>query len=143
MRPKRVLCVSYDAALLITRRLLLERAGDVVTSASSFKEASAHCRKGKFDLLILGHSIPLNDKARLMKLFRVHRHAPILSLQKQGEEPVPNADYYAFSSGPEEWLQLVAAILEKRTSPGGPASASTKLGPTSEPAKARKPSQSA
>ena len=145
--PNRVLCVSYDMALLTTRRLLLEGAGHEVTPASSFTEASEHCKEGKFDLFILGHSLPVGDKADLVKILRARGPTPILSLQVPGDGNTPGADYCAFSSGPEEWLQLVSVILEKRSfhgaAPNRSASAPAKHGPLSESGEARKPPQSA
>jgi len=145
--PNRVLCVSYDVALLTTRRLLLEGAGHEVTPASSFTEASEHCKEGEFDLFILGHSIPVGDIADLIRISRAHGSAPILSLQVPGDGNTPGADYCAFSSGPEEWLQLVSVILEKRCSHGAVANRSTsappKHRPRSESGDARKPPRSA
>ena len=146
MRPHRVLCVSYDVALLTTRRLLLEHDGYRVTASASFKEASEQCAKRHFDLFILGHSIPATDKARLMKTFRAHCGAPILSLQTLDEEKAPDADYYVFSPSPEEWLQLVATILGKSTRLGASATGppdAPKLPPASASTKTRKPPQSA
>ena len=147
MPPSRVLCVSYDVALLTTRRLLLERAGHEVKPASSFREASAQCKKGNLNLLILGHSIPLGDKTALVRIFRAYCPAPILSLQIPGEEKTPDADYYAFSPAPEDWLQLVAAILEEHTSHSAAterrASPPAKPAPRPESGMAKKPSQSA
>ena len=146
MRPHRVLCVSYDVALLTTRRLLLERDGYTVTASASFKAASEQCENRQFDLFILGQSIPADEKAELMKIFRAHCPAPILSLQTPDEEKVPDADYYSLSPSPEEWLQQVATILGASegigASPSGPAPA-TKLPPAAVSTKARKPPQSA
>jgi CheY-like chemotaxis protein len=61
---KHILCVSYDEFLLVTRRMLLEKQGYKVTPALTSQEATTRCRPGdKFDLFILGHSIPPVDQA--------------------------------------------------------------------------------
>ena len=117
-KAKRVLSLSYDVALRLTRDLLLEREGYKVTSAESFQEASARCMDSRYDLCILGHSIPACDKNELMNLFRANCSAPVLSLQRRGEDKFPNADYYAYADAPDELMQLVATILGKNTLAG-------------------------
>lgn len=67
---KRILSVSYDVSLLATRRMLLEQKGYKVASALGFTKAIEHCRQPHFDLFILGHSIPGDDKLSLVKTFR-------------------------------------------------------------------------
>ena len=110
-RATHVLSVSYDLPLLTTRRLLLEHASYKVTSAESFKEAVAKCKKGTYNLFILGHSIPTGDKKELIKNFRASCPAPVLSLKRRGEEDVSDADYRALPDRPDELMQLVASIL--------------------------------
>jgi CheY-like chemotaxis protein len=60
-----ILSVSYDPTLLMTRELLLQQMGHTVTSVEGFARAFAACESGtKFDFLILGHSIPHDDKGK-------------------------------------------------------------------------------
>jgi hypothetical protein len=62
---KRILSISYDESLLLTRRFLLEQAGFEVLSALGFVEAT--CDAGnQLDLIILGHSTVPKDKKRIM-----------------------------------------------------------------------------
>ena len=113
-RAKRILLISYDERLLIARRVLLEREGYNVASALGLKEALANCNDGAFDLVILGHSIPLADKEGLVRTFRACSSAPILSLWDNDEAFTNSVDYLAFSDSPEKLLGNVAAILERR-----------------------------
>lgn len=115
---KRILSVSYDISLLATRKMLLEQKGYVVTNALGFTEATEHCQTGSFDLFILGHSIPKKDKASLMEAFHKNCPAPILSLERHGEDPVPS-DFHASPDDPKSFLEIVENILngqEKRKS---------------------------
>lgn len=64
-----ILSVSYDQALLLTRQLMLEGQGYQVVSALGFKEAERKCKDGGFQLMVLGHSIPFNDKQALLESF--------------------------------------------------------------------------
>jgi DNA-binding response OmpR family regulator len=77
---KRILSVSYDVSLLATRKMLLEQKGYAVESALGFSKALAFCHAGGFDIFILGHSIPYDDKLALIESFRTHSPAPILLL---------------------------------------------------------------
>src|SRR5512146_3285696 len=69
---KHILSVSYDENLLDTRRALLEKRGHQVTSALGFTQSAARCAEGNFDLFILGHSIPIDDKQELIRIFRAN-----------------------------------------------------------------------
>src|SRR5262249_24181128 len=115
-RAKRILLISYDERLLISRRMLLEREGYSVSSALGFKEALGNCNDGAFDLLILGHSIPVNDKEGLIKTFRANSSAPILSLWENDEAVSNSVDYLAFSDTPEKLLGHVETILARTAS---------------------------
>lgn len=113
-RAKRILLISYDEQLLIARRMLLEREGYTVSSALRLKEALGNCNDGAFDLLILGHSIPITDKEGLIRTFRAHSSAPILSLWENDEAVTNSVDYLAFSDTPEKLLRNVETILTRR-----------------------------
>jgi DNA-binding response OmpR family regulator len=111
---KRILSVSYDVSLLATRGMLLEQRGYSVTSSLGFTQALAECRVSGFDLFILGHSIPESDKLALIKTFRENCPAPILSLERRGENRVP-CDFHASPDDPERLLTTVDRILAGST----------------------------
>lgn len=105
---KRILSVSYDESLLSTRQLILQHAGYEVTSALGFTDALEHCKKGEFDLVLIGHSIPREDKQTLVKVTRMVSQAPVLSILRPTSAPLAEADYSVQSAdGPEA---LVAAV---------------------------------
>lgn len=107
---KQILSVSYDPSLLATRGMLLEQQGYKVTSALGFTHAIAHCSSPDFDLFVLGHSIPVADKQELINTFRKNCPAPILSLERYGEEKI-RCDFHATPDQPEAFLQTVAEIF--------------------------------
>lgn len=110
----RILSVSYDKSLLRTRQMLLENKGHTVVSSATIQKSIEHCREGKFDLFILGHSIPSVDKQRLVDNFRHYCSAPIIALRSHaGEELVAHADYH-IEPNPEALLHLIAEILRGR-----------------------------
>lgn len=86
-----ILSVSYDVVLLSTRQLMLETSGYTVTSAEGFVEATRLCAKGDYDLLIMGYSIPHEDKRALVEKTRAHCAAPVLALLRHGEPELEEA----------------------------------------------------
>ncbi|HET9281401.1 MAG TPA: hypothetical protein VFR24_05515 [Candidatus Angelobacter sp.] len=116
---QRILSVAYDESLLATRQMLLETHGYNVISALGFTQAVSHCKTGGFDLFILGHSISLADKRELIKTFRTHCRAPILSLGRVDEELV-ESDFHVFADKPEKLIQSVAKIFDGNFQPSQP-----------------------
>jgi DNA-binding NtrC family response regulator len=108
---KRILSISYDISLLSTRRMLLEQRGYQVTSALGFTKALEACSSAHYDLFILGHSIPVSDKLALIETFRKHCNAPVVSLERPGEERV-QCEFHVSPDDPEQLLEKVDGILK-------------------------------
>ena|SRR2546421_6840219 len=107
---KSVLCVSWNPSLAHTRQMLLTQAGYTVISALGVEEAATRC-KAKADLLVLGHSVPRDQKQAVIKCFREHSNAPVLSLLRAGQEKLPEADYAVEAINPAEFIREVQRIL--------------------------------
>ena len=112
MKP-RILSISYDLTLLRTREMMLSQAGYEAVSAEGFTAALEHC-SGTFDLIILGHSIPQKDKRVIVaELHDRGCDAPLLSLLRTGEQPIPEATVGVDPSNPQQLLDAVDSILRK------------------------------
>jgi DNA-binding response OmpR family regulator len=109
---KRILSVSYEPALLSTRRLLLEQLGYEVISAEGFTEAWEACEanNAQFDLVILGHTVSPKDKQRIIAHIKRFCDAPILALLRPNESPVSGATQ-SVSTAPETFIDVVRAML--------------------------------
>jgi CheY-like chemotaxis protein len=110
--PYRILSISYDSVLLETRHMMLEQAGYEVVSAVGFAEAIEHCARD-FDLIIMGHSIPQQEKRAMLE--EIHRHgcnAPLLSLLRIGEAPIPEA-IRGIDPSPQQLMKAVTEILSE------------------------------
>lgn len=88
-----ILSISYDPALLRTREMLLTQMGHRLNSAEGFAQARSFCahQDGDYDLIILGHSIPHDDKVELVKWCAERCSCPVLALLRPNESPVEGA----------------------------------------------------
>lgn len=96
--------------------MLLEQAGYDVTAALGFAEAMEICSNGStFDLIVMGHSMPRKDKSALVATLRPACKAPVLSIRRHGDLPVPEADASVDSfDGP---AKLIAAVKSAIAAP--------------------------
>lgn len=111
---KHILSISYDESLLTTRQIILERAGYAVSSALGFAEALDVCTTTHdFDLVLMGHSMPQKDKIALIEALRPNCKAPLLSILRHGDAPIPQANYAVDSNdGPDALLNAVRKVLD-------------------------------
>ena len=122
----RILSISYDETLLFTRDLLLRSEGHDVVSALGFHRGSEACRRGGFDLFILGHSIPKDDKLDLIRCFRAQNSGvPVIALTRANESRLKEVDLYLNPGDPAELLRGLAFLINpaaERRRVGQPAS---------------------
>jgi CheY-like chemotaxis protein len=114
---RRILNVALNGALLKPRSAILERAGYEVVPALSHIDVQTACEQHKdFDLVILGHSIPKQEKRRVMQTVREYcGHVPLLELYPHGTIPVDEEADDQLPSADEADLLLgkVADLLAK------------------------------
>jgi DNA-binding response OmpR family regulator len=110
-----LLSVSYDWSLLVTRDLVLRKAGYTVTSALGFVDAIRLCREIKYDLAIIGHSIPLHDQQALLEEIRNSSNAPVLSVFRSSDGALQGADYSLEGmEGPDALVSAVHKAMARR-----------------------------
>jgi DNA-binding NtrC family response regulator len=107
----RILNISYDASLLRTREELLKSQGFEVVSALGFDAALQAAKTHRYDLAIIGHSIPREEKRKLADEMKVY-DIRILSLRRHDSGPLPEADFsMKASEGPAALIKKVKEIL--------------------------------
>jgi CheY-like chemotaxis protein len=88
----RILVVDDDAAVQMTVRLLLERAGHSVVTAADGRKGLALCQTGDFDLLFLDIFMPGMDGFETMRMVRQqHPQLPIIVISGRPISPEPDA----------------------------------------------------
>src|SRR5215831_14894367 len=118
LHPAKILSVSYDMSLATTREMLLSSAGFQVTSAFTVGQAIELCATEEFALVVIGHSIPREQRLYLLKELRSRCATPVLAFRRPGEAPLIEADY-TFDSleSPARLLETVIDILKPKVSP--------------------------
>jgi DNA-binding NtrC family response regulator len=112
-----ILSISYNKALLQTRELLLSSEGFEVESVVGVSAAIRACEKRKFDLVIMGHSIPPEDKTTIVRQLRTVCRTRILALHRPYESPLKTADYNLDSGDPQRFLNYVKEITTRQKGP--------------------------
>jgi DNA-binding response OmpR family regulator len=114
-QPKaRILSISYDETLLGMRHMILENAEYAVVSVHGLESGLEHCKQGGFDLFVLGHSIPDDDKRKMVEVFRRACPAPIISLRRGASEPMVDGADFHIEPDAEPLLALVAHIVQQK-----------------------------
>jgi CheY-like chemotaxis protein len=108
---KKVLSVSGNDALRVTRHMLLKSRGYDVVSAANLRETRNALKSGDFDLVILGISIDGEVKREMATITRkLCDRAQILELCRISPE-VADADHHLLSAEPQEVDQTISRIL--------------------------------
>ena len=110
-RGKHVVCVSWIASLAVTRELLLQDGGCEVTSIVGPEYAEKLRDLNQADLLVVAHSVPQQEKQRVLELFRSKSGAPVLSLLQPHQTKLPDADFGVEAMRPADFMQAVREIL--------------------------------
>ena len=109
-----VLAVGRDRLLLETRSRVLQAAGYTVIPELSLKKAVSRSRDEDFDVVLLCHSIPADDRERLVRLIREHTsRKPIVSIATT----LGQRDLFAdatIESDPDELLNGLHDVLRKK-----------------------------
>ncbi|HSK46195.1 MAG TPA: hypothetical protein VLA83_20160 [Candidatus Binatia bacterium] len=107
-----ILSVTYDPSLAATREMLFTSAGFHVSSTSSINQALELCADKDFDLVVIGHSMPMEQTRFLVKELRLRCDTPLLVLQRPGESLVTDVDYiFDSTESPALLLESVMNIL--------------------------------
>jgi CheY-like chemotaxis protein len=118
--PHSILVVSKDPALADVRKLILEAAGFVVTAALNLPEVEYACRNGRFDLVIIGYSMPPSEKRRASMKARELCAAPILELfNSKGPELIDDGKNTYTSHAHENLAESARKVISANRASGG------------------------
>lgn len=112
-QPKaRILTVAQDEPVLRLWEIFLETKGYEVVSSVGLSALDA-CKGGKFDLFILGGTVPDQDKKKLVDHFRQCCPAPIISVNPNLESEANDGAEYHVKPDVDEIVKLVTKVVKK------------------------------
>jgi DNA-binding NtrC family response regulator len=112
----KILSVTFDRMLGATREMLFTQAGFQVKTVSDIGHAIQLCAAEPFDLIVIGHSIPIQQRELLLKEVRRQCGTPTLALCRHGEPPLTNADHvFDAMASPGLLLETAVEILKSRS----------------------------
>lgn len=83
-----VLCTGIDQSLLRTRKLILEKAGHTVVTATDQHDVVDACRKHQFNVAVIGQTVSTKSKRTISSLVRQNcPSAKILELYQANYGP--------------------------------------------------------
>ena len=111
-----VLAVGLDSSLLAGQSSVWQSAGLIVTSTGSVTEAIGHIKDGDFDLVLLGHSIPTDNRERLTSLIRaIGSRTPVVSITDCSTDCDSPADA-TIRNETSNLLQRIGELMAERLS---------------------------
>jgi DNA-binding response OmpR family regulator len=113
-----ILCIGVDEDAMKSRHTALERAGHTVSQAKDIRQVVAACSGIRFDVIILGQSLPAKEKLRVYDLIRQHgAGAKVLELHN-GPAEISNADAHIRVTGgaPTELVDVISGLTGRRRS---------------------------
>jgi CheY-like chemotaxis protein len=133
----KILIVDDDSAVQLTIRLLLERAGHSVVTASDGRNGLAQFESGDFDLLFLDIFMPGMDGFETMRL--VHQHKPltpivVISGRPMSSDSGPDFLTMAMKLGAVSQLQKPFKPADLLAAVAGSLEAAKRLSASSRPA---------
>jgi hypothetical protein len=112
-----VLCTGFDPVLMETRRLILEKAGHRVISATTERELEKACTEHGCDVAVIGQTLSRNVKLRILLLLRdLCPSAAVLELHPQyADRALENADGWLAmpTDSPRELADAVNSLIRK------------------------------
>ncbi len=115
MSGERILYVNYDPGMADIRRQLVSRFGYEVVSVVGSPAARRMARTRHFDLVIVGHAGPREERRRMAQWLKTNMAGvPVLALCPAAFKTVDYGDYQADAHNPDAWLSLVEEVLSKR-----------------------------
>jgi hypothetical protein len=115
MASRAVLAVGVEQSFLASQLSLWQPAGYHITSAGSIREAIVQLRDRDFDVILLGHSIPMESRERLTFLIRTTGlKTPVVCVTDSPYDDDSFADA-TLRNDRDDLLKIIGELLAKRS----------------------------
>lgn len=102
-----ILSIAYDEQALQWWQVLLENNGYRVVGSVGLSFPVDQCKKRKFDVLIVGRSVPAEERTEMVKTLREVSFAPIISAHGNVQKRMTDGADYSIDGDAEALLKLV------------------------------------
>jgi DNA-binding response OmpR family regulator len=115
MIARRILSIEYSAPVLETRNAVLRSAGYEISSASTFYQALERLQENRFDLVLIGRSIPGVQLRGFLELIQLRAPAArTMVLRDCSQDNDFRADcLHDPDAGPEALLSVIESLFGK------------------------------
>lgn len=115
MSGESILYIHYDPELADIRQQVVNRLGYEVTSALGSASARQLAKTRHFDLVIIGHAAPEEERRRMANWLKANLPGvPVLALCPDPFQTVDYGDYQADAHNPDAWLAMVEEALARK-----------------------------
>ena len=104
-----ILCIGMDDASMQAKQLVLQGAGHSVSLAKDIRKVVAACSGIRFDVILIGQSLPDKEKLRVYELLQQHGAGARIVEQHVGAPVLTAADAHIRAS---ESNKKLTAIIE-------------------------------
>lgn len=110
-----ILYIHYDPELADIRQQLVNRLGYEVTSAMGSAATRQMAKTRGFDLVILGHAAPEEERRRMANWLKANLPGvPVVALCPDPFQTVDYGDYQADAHNPDAWIAIVEEALARK-----------------------------
>jgi DNA-binding NtrC family response regulator len=112
------LCIGIDDSSMRAKQSTLERAGHTVSLAKDVRQVIAACSGIRFDVILIGQTLPVKEKLRVYELIQRHgAGAKILEQYAAAAPELPAADaHIPVGKSGEDLVALIQSMVVQRKS---------------------------
>jgi DNA-binding NtrC family response regulator len=110
-----ILCIGIDDASMQTKQSTLERAGHTVSLAKDVRQVIAACSGIRFDVIVIGQTLPAKEKLRVHELLQQHSGGAKILEQHAAARELSTADgYIGAGQSNEDLVAVIDSLVGRR-----------------------------
>jgi len=112
-----ILCIGTDDTLMQPKQSALERAGHTVSVAKDVRQVLAACSGIRFDVILIGQTLPGKEKLRVRELLNDHCGSAKIVEQHAAAPELPTADaHIRAGQSNEDLIAIIERLVPQRPS---------------------------
>ena len=112
-----ILCIGIDDASMAAKQSTLQSAGHTVSLAKDVKQVIAACSGIRFDLVLIGQSLPAKEKLRVHELLQNYcPDAKIIEQHVAAPELIAADAHFRAGQSNEDLIAIIQGLVPQRKS---------------------------